>query len=68
MLNYLQAFVPPVFDKERSHFFLFAPQLKKQVVEIWNSIAASSQSDWVDRRLHDLVNGCIRYELPCNPS
>jgi Ulp1 family protease len=63
MLNYLQAFVP-VFDKERSHFFLFVLQLKKQVVEIWDSIAASSQSDWADRRLHELVNGCI----PCNPS
>ncbi|KAH8484560.1 hypothetical protein H0E87_028868, partial [Populus deltoides] len=49
-----EAFVP-VFDKERSHFFLFVLQLKKQVVEIWDSIAASSQSDWADRRLHELL-------------
>lgn len=46
----------PVFDKERSHFFLFVLQLKRQVVEIWDSIAASSQSDWVDRRLNLLVS------------
>jgi len=58
----LQAFVP-VFDEKRSHFFLFVLQLKRQVVEIWDSLAASCQSDWVDRRLHNLVNGCIRYEL-----
>eukprot|EP00258_Populus_trichocarpa_P015711 XP_006372791.2 zinc finger BED domain-containing protein DAYSLEEPER isoform X1 [Populus trichocarpa] len=49
-----KAFVP-VFDKERSHFFLFVLQLKRQVVEIWDSIAASSQSDWVDRRLRNLL-------------
>ncbi|KAL3567407.1 hypothetical protein D5086_030058 [Populus alba] len=58
-----KAFVP-VFDKDRSHFFLFVLQLKTQVVEIWDSLAASCQSDWVDRRLHNLVNGCILYELP----
>ncbi|KAL3567392.1 hypothetical protein D5086_030043 [Populus alba] len=48
-----KAFVP-VFDNERRHFFLFVLQLKKQVVEIWDSLAASCQSDWVDRRLHNL--------------
>ncbi|KAL3567406.1 hypothetical protein D5086_030057 [Populus alba] len=48
-----KAFVP-VFDKDRSHFFLFVLQLKTQVVEIWDSLAASCQSDWVDRRLHNL--------------
>ncbi|KAJ6865985.1 hypothetical protein NC652_037497 [Populus alba x Populus x berolinensis] len=58
-----KAFVP-VFDNERRHFFLFVLQLKRQVVEIWDSLAASRQSDWVDRRLHNLVNGCILYELP----
>ncbi|XP_034925356.1 putative ubiquitin-like-specific protease 1B [Populus alba] len=49
-----KAFVP-VFDKDRSHFFLFVLQLKTQVVEIWDSLAASCQSDWVDRRLHNLL-------------
>ncbi|KAJ6859919.1 hypothetical protein NC651_036289 [Populus alba x Populus x berolinensis] len=49
-----KAFVP-VFDEERSHFFLFVLQLKKQVVEIWDSLAASCQSDWVDRRLRHLL-------------
>ncbi|KAG6742429.1 hypothetical protein POTOM_053300 [Populus tomentosa] len=49
-----KAFVP-VFDNERRHFFLFVLQLKKQVVEIWDSLAASCQSDWVDRRLHNLL-------------
>ncbi|XP_011043587.1 PREDICTED: uncharacterized protein LOC105139005 isoform X4 [Populus euphratica] len=49
-----KAFVP-VFDNERRHFFLFVLQLKKQVVEIWDSLAASCQSDWVDGRLHNLL-------------
>ncbi|KAJ6859977.1 hypothetical protein NC651_036336 [Populus alba x Populus x berolinensis] len=49
-----KAFVP-VFDEERSHFFLFVLQLKKQVVEIWDSLAASCQSGWVDRRLRNLL-------------
>ncbi|KAJ6865984.1 hypothetical protein NC652_037497 [Populus alba x Populus x berolinensis] len=49
-----KAFVP-VFDNERRHFFLFVLQLKRQVVEIWDSLAASRQSDWVDRRLHNLL-------------
>ncbi|KAH8484583.1 hypothetical protein H0E87_028891, partial [Populus deltoides] len=54
LLCYEKAFVP-VFDNERRHFFLFVLQLKKQVVEIWDSLAASCQSDWVDRRLHNLL-------------
>ncbi|KAJ6683289.1 hypothetical protein OIU85_007015 [Salix viminalis] len=45
----------PVFDEERNHFFLYVLQLKTQVVEIWDSFAASSQSDWGDRRLHNLL-------------
>ncbi|XP_034887223.1 uncharacterized protein [Populus alba] len=49
-----KAFVP-VFDNERRHFFLFVLQLKRQVVEIWDSLAASCQSDWVDKRLHNLL-------------
>ncbi|KAL3567389.1 hypothetical protein D5086_030040 [Populus alba] len=50
-----KAFVP-VFDNERRHFFLFVLQLKRQVVEIWDSLAASCQSDWVDKRLHNLFD------------
>ncbi|KAJ6865961.1 hypothetical protein NC652_037477 [Populus alba x Populus x berolinensis] len=49
-----KAFVP-VYDNERRHFFLFVLQLKRQVVEIWDSLAASQQSDWVDNRLHNLL-------------
>ncbi|KAJ6859936.1 hypothetical protein NC651_036302 [Populus alba x Populus x berolinensis] len=49
-----KAFVP-VFDNERRHFFLFVLQLKRQVVEIWDSLAASQQSAWVDKRLHNLL-------------
>ncbi|KAJ6371790.1 hypothetical protein OIU77_002164 [Salix suchowensis] len=34
---------------------LCCEKLKTQVVEIWDSFAASSQSDWGNRRLHNLL-------------
>ncbi|KAL3567409.1 hypothetical protein D5086_030060 [Populus alba] len=45
----------PVFDKERRHFYLFVLHMKKQVVEIWDSLAKSSGSS-VDKRLPNMVS------------
>ncbi|KAJ6865962.1 hypothetical protein NC652_037478 [Populus alba x Populus x berolinensis] len=45
----------PVFDKERRHFYLFVLHMKKQVVEIWDSLAKSSGSS-VDKRLPNIVS------------
>ncbi|KAJ6859929.1 hypothetical protein NC651_036298 [Populus alba x Populus x berolinensis] len=44
----------PVFDKERRHFYLFVLHMKKQVVEIWDSLAKSSGSS-VDKRLPNIL-------------
>ncbi|KAJ6865982.1 hypothetical protein NC652_037495 [Populus alba x Populus x berolinensis] len=44
----------PVFDKERRHFYLFVLHMKKQVVEIWDSLAKSSGSS-VDKRLPNML-------------
>ncbi|KAF9663186.1 hypothetical protein SADUNF_Sadunf17G0012100 [Salix dunnii] len=44
----------PVFDKERSHFYLYVLHIKKQVVEIWDSLAKSSGSS-VDNRLPSML-------------
>ncbi|KAH8484545.1 hypothetical protein H0E87_028854 [Populus deltoides] len=44
----------PVFDKERRHFYLFVLHIKKQVVEIWDSLAKSSGSS-VDKRLPNML-------------
>ncbi|KAH8484539.1 hypothetical protein H0E87_028850 [Populus deltoides] len=44
----------PVFDEERRHFYLFVLHMKKQVVEIWDSLAKSSGSS-VDKRLPNMV-------------
>nr|XP_034887266.1 zinc finger BED domain-containing protein RICESLEEPER 1-like [Populus alba] len=44
----------PVFDKERRHFYLFVLHIKKQVVEIWDSLAKSSGSS-VNKRLPNIL-------------
>ncbi|KAB5515707.1 hypothetical protein DKX38_026355 [Salix brachista] len=44
----------PVFDKERSHFYLYVLHIQKQVVEIWDSLAKSSGSS-VDNRLPNML-------------
>ncbi|KAL9380364.1 hypothetical protein Peur_026021 [Populus x canadensis] len=43
----------PVFDKERRHFYLFVLHMKKQFVQIWDSLAKSSGSS--DKRLPNML-------------